>query len=240
MQIHPRLVPVKALATFALLACLGGAPIYAQFADGGSGAQRRPYWELVGHLGIAHYQGDLSKTYLYLNGMRPMLAGALRYAVNPKFAARFNLQGGLLHADDFDSPSRAVRGLRVDIPFASAHVLGEVLPWGQVRMHNGINLSRLKFYLLSGVGVTYASANIENRLSPDLTFPEPGDETIFLDVPVGGGFRYNFTEAFAAHAEGKAHWVFSDYLDGVSENASPAFGDFYYTLSLGVALRVFD
>lgn len=84
-------------------------------------------------------------------------------------------------------------------------------------------------YLFTGIGVSYFDANPEGLPADAPELLDGAYSDIHFSVPVGMGFRYDFSKKFAVAMDGTFKYGFSDHLDGVSESRNPEKNDWVVT-----------
>lgn len=223
-----------------LVTLLPATCAFALAAPGAASAQDAPTLEVGVRAGVLSYQGDVQSALLSDYGSRVALGASVRYPFAEKWAVRAIVEGGTLAASDLDADpgtGRFERGFSFEAPLVAIEASVEWLPFRRLAgLGLGAAYSRFNPYVHAGVGYTRATAEVQVVGAPDDTrFPEEGDRATFLAVPVGGGLRYDLPSGFAIGAEVTGRTVFSDLLDGVSANASPAVDDYYWTGMLWVS-----
>ena len=203
-------------------------------------AQDDPGIEIGLRAGLLNYQGDLQSQILSDYGSRFVFGGFVRHAFATKWAVRGMLEAGTLAASDLDEPGRANRGFSFEAPLVAVEATVEWLPFRrEVGTGLGAGYNRFNPYGFVGLGYTRAEAAVSVAgVADDSRFPEVGDRSDFLAIPVGGGLRYDFDNGLAVGGEVTGRSVLSDYLDGISENASPTIDDYYWSGVLWVSYKL--
>ena len=86
-------------------------------------------------------------------------------------------------------------------------------------------------YLKGGVGLTYFKANVTYK-----GIDHNGSEESTLDIPFGGGIRFDISRRIGITLETTLHYTMTDWLDGFSTENSKANDWFSYT-SAGLTYR---
>jgi hypothetical protein len=105
-------------------------------------------------------------------------------------------------------------------------------------------------YIFSGAGISLLSIKKDySRMDPTV-FGESSDiyaglaidnargtPRALLSVPVGVGAEYPLSDRFSVNLETSYRFIFSDYLDGFSQSASPKYQDHYHSTSAGIIYK---
>ncbi len=95
-------------------------------------------------------------------------------------------------------------------------------------------------YFFSGVGLSFTNPivdfgqNISKLEEEDLD----NTETTNFQIPVGGGIRFDLTEAIYVSAEISSRIPINDYLEGISESANPEKNDSYQFIGFNLGFRI--
>lgn len=194
------------------------------------------YLEAGAMLGMTSYSGDITAKRIDLQELRPGYGAFVRYHLDQHFAVKAHIYGGTISGDDKYSPVKAPRSFKFG---TSIFEIATCLEWhlfGRERFSGtGLHNFFITPYGFVGVGLTFADARAEYYGPLDrrddflkVPLPEEGLKTTFLLAPVGGGIRLDFYERFIFGLEGGFRPVFSDDIDGVSQNGNPKRNDWYY------------
>ncbi len=183
--------------------------------------------------GIANYQGDLVENDIQLGETKIALGGILRYHLSTKFNIRGSAYFGSIAGDDKNSEELAARMFRFKSDVLELGLMGEWKIMGRERYNSvGVFMPHFTPYLLGGIAYTHAPNETECYdpacQGADNPFPEAGDKTAFISFPIGAGLKYDIFEFFTIGGEFGFRALFSDYLDGVSENGRSDKNDWYF------------
>ncbi len=200
--------------------------------------------EVIPSLGIMNYQGDMAE--FFINPLETNLAGGigLRYHLNKAFAVRPQITIGKISGDDRHSVRNFRRQLSFEANvFETLLFLDYNLLHANAKHHYGrTSMRRMSFYLSLGAGFTLADAFVNTDNAPveafKVPFPEPDDKAFFTTVSGAGVLAYRISEQTSLSAQAGFRYVFSDYLDGLSQNGRPDFNDWYWYAGLGLAIKL--
>jgi hypothetical protein len=202
------------------------------------GAQKASDWGIL--LGASAYQGDLSALPSLMAESRPMLGLVYDYFLDKNLAVRGMVLAGGLSGDDRHRGSNFGRSWAFSAPLLEMSVQLQYHPWGKARYNQiGFFQRHLSPYVSLGLGMAYVKATLRTPPADAVLFPEPGARNVFVAMPMSGGLRYVISPQFSLFGELGARNVFSDYLDGVSDNASTMYNDWYLTGGLGLTYNIF-
>lgn len=199
-------------------------------------------------VGFTNYSGDLSEHNIEPRETRFGYGGYIRHYLHPKFSVKAHLYSGKITGDDKHNESLTFRKYRY---YTTLFELGGVGEWqilGEDRISNtGIFRFQVTPYLFAGLGLTISKPEAECYGTNDecedvslLDFPEPDLRTRYLTIPIGGGIRADLAERLVFCTEIGWRPVFSDKLDGISLNANPDKGDWYYFFGATIAYVLND
>jgi hypothetical protein len=201
-------------------------------------AQKASDWGIL--LGASAYQGDLSALPSLMAESRPMLGLVYDYFLDKNLAVRGMVLAGGLSGDDRHRGSNFGRSWAFSAPLLEMSVQLQYHPWGKARYNQiGFFQRHLSPYVSLGLGMAYVKATLRTPPADAVLFPEPGARNVFVAMPMSGGLRYVISPQFSLFGELGARNVFSDYLDGVSDNASTMYNDWYLTGGLGLTYNIF-
>ena len=95
-------------------------------------------------------------------------------------------------------------------------------------------------YIFGGLGLSFTNPEVDfgdsisNLESQDLD----NTETTNLQIPVGGGIRFDLTEVVYVSTEISSRIPINDYLEGISESANPDKNDSYQFIGLNLGFRI--
>ena len=105
-------------------------------------------------------------------------------------------------------------------------------------------------YIFSGAGVSLVRIRKDYSRMDPAVFGESSDVLTGLavdnakgtpralfSVPVGVGAEYPLSERFSVNIETSYRFIFTDYLDGFSQSASPKYKDHYHSTSAGLIYK---
>ncbi len=194
--------------------------------------------------GTMFYTGDAHCEKFFLKQTNFGGGAFLRYHFTDKLSTRLNLIAGQIKGDDRNYPNEA--HLARSFSFTNnLFDVNAVLEWEPLagKRYGAANAFKkiLSPYLNVGIGfvsgkptVNYNEANnvaISNLIALD----KANTKSTFISVPFGAGLRYDLSRRLTIGLEGIMRAPFTDYLDGISQSASPEKRDWYYTgmLNLG-------
>lgn len=190
-------------------------------------------------LGFSSYAGDLAPGPFALRQTRPAVGGFYRYMFNRQFAFKASGIYGQIKGDRLDVPTFVSPDKNVEMKAGILEITGNVeyFPFGGPRFNNaGLFIPRWSPYISLGLGLTFADAQITT--GPEYSggkFPESDARSTFLTLPLVGGLRLDATENLTLGLEIGARTPFSDYLDGVSQNANPDSPDWYWIGGISIS-----
>lgn len=210
-----------------------------------------PKYEIGATIGGYVYQGDLTPS--SVGSVETMRLGFNLHGsrlLNRSFSVRANLAVGQLRGDDavYEHPEyRQHRNFNFSTPVVEVSAW---LVWNPLRK-NYVDKG-FSPYLFAGAGVNFLSIRRDysnydfayfggdgSPILAGLAADEAhGTPNVIPIVPVGLGLRYNISSRWAVNAETSYRFVFTDYLDGFSQAASPAVSDHYHTTSVGLIYRI--
>lgn len=180
--------------------------------------------------GSTNYQGDLADGIVKLKEGKPSYGLLVRYSPLSYLAFRVGFTAGKIVGDDRTSsrPEIVQRGFSFTSNIRELAVMSEFHLPNYGSSSYGIFRPKFSPFLLCGVGIT--SLNGEPKAPKDripYPFPEFDAKSNFFCVAFGGGFKFQFAQNFATSIEWGTRSVFSDYLDGISQNGNPKANDWY-------------
>ncbi len=186
-------------------------------------------------LGGSNYQGDVVESHLRINETQPAFGGFVRYRLTSKFDLKGNIYFGTLSGTDRNFKSRASRGFS----FRTSIMEGGVNVEWNILGKNGYNQRSVYApmrtpYIYTGIGAVTFQPNPTGLPldSPDLV----ADYKKFqFMIPIGIGYKYDFTEKVQFCVEVASHIPFTDYLDGVSFEGRSNNNDWYVFGGVGVS-----
>ncbi len=208
--------------------------------------QRTSYLEAGFMFGLTNYSGDVAESSIELSETKLGYGAYLRYHVNPWFSTKAHIYTGAISGDDANAKDKILRqrGFRFSTSLVELGAVGEWNILGQNRFsRTGIHQFFITPYIFAGMGVTFANAEAEYYTAPDKLddyVTDPSEFNVnrrekFLLVPMGVGLRADIFDRLVIGLEGSFRPVFSDKLDGISTNANPDSGDWYYFVGTTVS-----
>jgi hypothetical protein len=194
-------------------------------------AQKHPL-ELSLFLGAANYQGDLAESRIELAETQSAIGAALIYPLNRFVEIRPMLTRTKLSGDDNNNQNLTFRQFSFEAELFEAALQLKWHPFGKgKKTPYGLDYKLISPYLYGGAALTVADAVVNANNTPDNIlqepFPEEFDTANFFALPVGAGLRIGKLEPAVIHLELGWRSVFSDYLDGVSNNGRREGSDWY-------------
>jgi opacity protein-like surface antigen len=195
---------------------------------------KSPKSEIGLMVGISNYQGDLVEP-AFDFGVSNFAFGAYygKY-FSDKLTGKLSLLVGSISGDDANYESRIGRGFKLEPTSligitlsADYYILGENRYRGE---------DNFALYVNGGLGLALANPE-PTGIPEDNAEEEFGSAFGFI---IGGGIKQHLSEKFALGLELSYRPVFSDLLDGVSENANPDNIDTYVWLGLTASYQLGD
>ncbi len=197
-------------------------------------------WEGGVFLGGANYSGDINPAPgPRMGDTRLSLGVSGRIQWSPKWWLRTNFAYGRLRGDDLDFPQRQDRGYRFSSNVIDLTLIAEYEPLGRDRFYvnktGDVVMDRLLSpYAMAGFGFVYmnierdfsrmADKGVQDKISADL---RKGSALLSPVFPIGVGVKYDLDTRYTLAAEAGFRVPFSDYIDGISQAASPRANDVY-------------
>ena len=210
-------------------------------------AQRETYFETGFLLGLTNYSGDVAESSIELNETQPGYGLYFRYHFSRHFSAKAHIYSGSISGDDANSSTLSYRMLKFSTSIIEFGTVAEWQILGKERYTNtGIHNFFITPYLFGGLGYTFADAKAEyygdpsSEFAPQYPIPEEDLKDKFILVPVGVGVRADILDRLVIGAELGFRPVFSDDLDGISQNGNPGKGDWYYFTGLTISFILSD
>jgi hypothetical protein len=181
-------------------------------------------------LGAANYMGDLAPRPMAYNETQFAFGGHYRYMPDPRFGVKGSITLGKISGKDANvsRPGQQERGWQMEAGVFEAALQGEWHFLGKPRYdHTGIFTPQLSPFISAGLGLTLSEAKVTVPPREKLRFPEPGDKSSFIVMPVSAGLRYDLSEFLLISGEVGLRATFSDYLDGLSSYLNSRHNDYY-------------
>ncbi len=217
MKFKHILVLALSVASFAVSAQLKKGIEYSGFFD-------TYYWKgpvsFTGGLGIGAYSGDLCSDFSCIK-LKPHYSFGLAYKIWPRVFIGGELSIFKLGAVD-KSPLRGFEftSKNTEIAAYTDFYLREDI----VKRHNDLYIKHKLFKPYLSLGLSLMKYNVTVN-ADETNFPRYS-----LFIPFGGGAFFDITHRLGVKVEGIYHIGFTDYLDGVSQLASPDKNDGYGTV----------
>lgn len=179
-------------------------------------------WELGGHIGAAHYFGDLN-TNFSLTDIGAHASAMARYNFSDRWSSRLKVGYARVAANDNDSPNVYERAR--NLHFRSNIVEASLdLEFNFLKYIHGSKDNYFTPYIFGGL----AFSNFKPEAKLDETWVslrDYGTEGQFLGdeyyntsfaLDYGIGFKYDLSYEWSLNIEANVHQLFTDYLDDVS------------------------
>ncbi|GJM31340.1 MAG: hypothetical protein DHS20C18_03410 [Saprospiraceae bacterium] len=197
-------------------------------------------------VGMATYQGDFVKENFPLFKEGNIAFGLMgRYVHSYTLALRGNLVFGKISGNDYNYIDRRDRGFQFSTSITELSAMIEWEPLGARRYLSGIGFKQIfSPYLLVGAGLA-----ITNPRTDYSRYEGGSDVKMEMDrnakylktrftLPVGLGFKFDFTENWVASFEIGVRYAFTDYLDGLSAAGNPNANDWYHFSGVSLFYRI--
>jgi OOP family OmpA-OmpF porin len=208
----------------------------------------QPAWEGGFFLGGATYQGDLVESLApEFSEIQPAGGIFTRFYLGSSLSLRTNLLYAQFTGSDqnFENPGiREKRNFSFSSRLGEASLLLELDPLGGRRFpKDGGYRKTVSPFVFGGIGLGYLDP------SPDfgkngVDFPsgvaedKQADFSAFrLSLPTGLGLRFDIGKKVSFNVMATAHYLITDYLDGISESANPDANDWLWTGGLQISIR---
>lgn len=195
------------------------------------------------------YQGDLTPhRHGSIETLQPGIGIFCTRIINRSFAAKLLFNMARLAGDESVYKYPAWRQQRNFSFNASVKELSLLLHWNI--LGTNYNESKYEPYVFAGAGISAVNisrnysrynaayfgenSDIPARIAIDAVTPTPKAIPV---VPAGVGVRYNLSNRIAINAEAAYRFMNTDYLDGFSVSANPAFKDHYSSFTIGAAYK---
>ena len=184
-------------------------------------------------VGLTNYQGDLIEPGFDFGASNFAFGAYYGKYFSDKLTGRLSLLIGGISGNDADYESRVNRGIQLETTSVIGITLGvDYYLLGENKYRADDNTA---IYVNGGLGIALAN-------------PEPigvtaGSEEEFgsaFGFILGGGIKQHFSERFALGLELSYRPLFSDLLDGISENGNPDNSDTYVWLGLTASYQLGD
>lgn len=203
-----------------------------------SGFSHAQEWEVGMFIGMANYQGDMAENRIEFGETRTSFGLNLDYIIEPRFRVSGRFYNGTIGGDDANG-NRVERGLSFTGQINELSVLGVYMPFATDRLRFNANFKPFVApKLFIGLGATYSESKVASSIVNDPRFPESGDQSFFLCVPVGAGLHFAFSRHANLGVEAGWRTVFSDHLDGVSETGNPSANDWYFMTGINLSVNL--
>ncbi len=195
------------------------------------------------------YQGDLTpERFGSFKTIQPGFSLFVKKPINHFLAVRVHLSFAKLKADESKYAKPAYRQQRNFSFTTPVFEFSGQLVWnilGRNYEDRGIMP-----YIFSGAGIALVNIRKDySRMDPTV-FGENSDVLTGLvidnakgtprglvSVPLGVGAEYPLSERFSVNVEASYRFIFTDYLDGFSQSASPKYKDHYHSTSAGLIYK---
>lgn len=199
--------------------------------------------------GIYVYQGDLTpERFGSFRTIQPGFSLFVKKPINHFLAARIHMSFATLKGDEsrYGKPEyRQQRNFYFSSPVKefSGQLVWNILD----RNYDDYGIMP---YIFSGAGVSLVRVRKDHSRMDPAVFGESSDvytglaadnahgtPRALFSVPVGAGAEYPLSERFSVNLEASYRFIFTDYLDGFSQSASPKYKDHYHSTSAGIIYK---
>jgi hypothetical protein len=181
-------------------------------------------WDLGGFIGGTSYMGDINPANPARINKNIAFGGQIKRSFDPYWSLKLAVMHGTIEGDDAKSndPFAKQRNLRFYTP------LTEISLQTEFNFFNYVPSVSKKLYtpfLFAGIGLvgfnpktTYLGEEVElRRFGTEGQDPAASYRNYTVSVPLGFGFKYNFSGKWSLIAEAGYRTAYSDFLDDVSE-----------------------
>lgn len=233
---------MKRLHYFLLLACLSSfsKPIFSQHRN----AARLFAVEAGLGAGFANYSGDLSGKLIVFRENRFGYGAFAKVHLTPDFGIRFNFLQTMLTGDDRKFAKNAYRKFKFSTNVSEFSMTAEwqALHFSQFADRNFF-LSKMSAYVFGGGGLAFVrpvakcyGLREDCDLNAPFGFPEPDLPSRLPVAQAGGGLLFFDDFRTTWRAEVGLRSVFSDLLDGISQNASVRSNDYFFFAGISTGI----
>jgi hypothetical protein len=199
--------------------------------------------------GIYVYQGDLTpERFGSFKTIKPGLSLFAKKPLNHFLAVRLHMSFASLQGDDSRYSKPEYRQQRNFYFFSPLMEFSGQLLWN-IRGRNYDDYG-IQPYVFTGAGASIVSIKKDYSRLNQVYFGETsgvytglaadnihGTPRALFSVPVGVGAEYPISQRFSVNMETSYRFIFSDYLDGFSQAASPKYKDHYHSTSVGLIYK---
>lgn len=178
-------------------------------------------------IGVSKHFGDLTDKNLQFEDINPAFGAFFRFHFTDRLAIRTNLTFTKFSGTD-------LHNLNVDRGFQFNYGATEFLIDFDYKLFNltRFNLSgdfrrSLSPYMSIGIGLVQTNGEPTMYNDKPNPFPEPDSRNTFIILPITAGIEWDFAEHFTLGVDAGWRTAFSDYLDGISQQAEPSKKDWY-------------
>jgi OOP family OmpA-OmpF porin len=208
----------------------------------------QPRTELGIMLGAANYLGDLEVSDQLPTTDLSQFAAGIHLAKNLSYSLQLRAQLVYAPIEGRDALQEDVRFQARNFSFRNPLLAGELQflwePFARRRFpEEGGYHNIVSPYIFAGLGAA--------RSAPDTRYGMPGSDGFpdriardqearkspFLQLPIGGGLRFDLSQRTSLGIEVATRKAFSDQLDGVSTSGNPEADDWYITGGLTLTYR---
>lgn len=213
------------------------------------------YWQGGLFIGATGFSGDINpQATPDISDISLAFGISGKVDVAPKIGFKGSLNYVQLVGDDANYETRQARGFRFNTTIFELSGVAEWEPFGSNRYYSdaGGNLVMDKIispYIYAGIGVGFA--NLETDFSRYegsnpviaqgiLADRMQGSNQVAFLVPIGVGIKVDLSNTISVALDISGRLSFSDYLDGISESASPDADDTYLLGGINLLYRFFN
>ncbi len=193
--------------------------------------------ELGLFVGASNYQGDLAKSPVSFNETSPAIGIVYQHFLDRNWGVKAAINYGKISGRDSNLGPDIQRYRDWVFSANLLEIAGHMQyhPFGKARYDPRGQLVRsLSPYASAGLGMAFARSEVTALEGSRLKVDEPNGRSSFIVIPISAGLRYVMTERLTLTGEFGQRAVFSDFLDGVSNNGNPDAKDWYMFFGLGL------
>jgi len=210
-------------------------------------------WEGGLFIGGTNYVGDLVVPSITLKELNYGAGLVIRHNMNRRMALRGNLLFGKIDGrdDNWSEPAfRPKRNFSFESPITELSLTFEYSPFaGRDWFDNEEKfIRRITPYAFAGLGVAFWDPATDFNISADGGAPfgatlaeieaDKDFGTAALVIPIGGGIKADITDKIIGGLEFGMRLPFTDYLDGISQAASPDQNDWFWFGGATLTFRI--
>jgi outer membrane protein OmpA-like peptidoglycan-associated protein/opacity protein-like surface antigen len=209
-------------------------------------------WEAGLFIGGSSYFGDLvhSNIFPYFDQTRLAFGADVRYSFTPTLSAQLNFLHAGLKGDDAVRLDKGSGFSDRNISFSTGvNQIGILLryePLGGMRYNSEDGFKKMVSpYIIAGIGydfmnveADYSRATDKFAASTQQDQNELNSSSSQLNLPIGGGLRFDLNEKVGLDLEFTVNRASSDLLDGVAASGNPDNNDWYLAGGVRLAMKL--